>query len=456
MNARIHFNETNLPVADGIYLSEIIGALSYALDLTEGQPPGHCLRCCWIGMHMAAQLNLSEEERSDLYYTLLLKDAGCSSNAARLFELYGNDERAIKHDFKTVNEDSFLQLGAFVLRHANAGRSLSGWVSRIINLARHGNELANELVETRCERGADIARQLGFSERVAMSVQALDEHWDGHGRPIGLSGSQIPLGSRIALIAQVTDVFFSIGGKKAALHELQSRSGKWFDPELIAIFNLCAQDQHFWQGLAADDIQSQVMRLEPQATLLTIDESRLDTIAEAFAQVVDTKSPFTYGHSERVADYANKIALTLGVSDQSRQWLRRGALLHDIGKLGVSNAILDKPGALDPDEWVFVKNHAQYSEEILSRIGIFSKLAVIAAAHHERLDGTGYPRGLNENDLCLETRIITVCDIFDALSADRPYRGAMPTEQALGIMQKMVGSALDPTCFEALKLILSQ
>jgi HD-GYP domain-containing protein (c-di-GMP phosphodiesterase class II) len=149
--------------------------------------------------------------------------------------------------------------------------------------------------------------------------------------------------------------------------------------------------------------------------------------------------------------FADIIAAQLECSPAQRRWLKRAALLHDIGKLGVSNAILDKPDKLDADEWEAMKRHAAHSETILSRIAAFGDLAPIAGAHHERLDGKGYPRGLAGGQIARETRIITVADIFDALTADRPYRPAMPVSKALAVMDEMVGTAIDADCFAALR-----
>jgi HD-GYP domain-containing protein (c-di-GMP phosphodiesterase class II) len=150
------------------------------------------------------------------------------------------------------------------------------------------------------------------------------------------------------------------------------------------------------------------------------------------------------------------IASALELPEARRRWLKRGALLHDIGKLGVSNSILDKPGQLDREEWAEMRRHAQYTEEILSRIDAFSELAIVAGAHHERLDGAGYPRGLKADDIALETRIITIADIFDAITADRPYRGAIPIPTAMEMMGKTVGTAIDPHCYAALELALKR
>jgi putative nucleotidyltransferase with HDIG domain len=194
--------------------------------------------------------------------------------------------------------------------------------------------------------------------------------------------------------------------------------------------------------------------MEPGAGKVVVDDDYLDDIAAAFGEVVDSKSPYTSGHSERVARIADALAARLGLTAARRRWLRRGALLHDVGKLGVSNAILDKPGPLDDDEWACMRRHAAHTEAILGRIGAFAELSRVAGAHHERLDGTGYPRGLAGDQVALETRIITTADVFDAISADRPYRAAVPIPQTLAMMRATVGSALDPLCFEALEQIV--
>jgi HD-GYP domain-containing protein (c-di-GMP phosphodiesterase class II) len=208
--------------------------------------------------------------------------------------------------------------------------------------------------------------------------------------------------------------------------------------------------------LRSENLQAALYDLEPGQHLKIVDEDYLDDIAAAFAQVIDSKSPYTSGHSERVTLFTDLIAEQMELSDEKRRWLKRAALLHDIGKLGVSNSILDKRGTLDADEWAAMKMHAAYSETILSRIAAFAHLATIAGAHHERLDGKGYPRGLKGDEIALETRIITVADIMDALTAERPYRAAMPVTKAMAIMTDMVGTAIDADCFDALRRAMAR
>ena len=440
--------------ANGPRLGELLGSLSHALDMTEGQPAGHCMRSCWIGQQIGRAIGLNTAEMRDLYYATLLKDSGCSSNAARICQLFLTDDRSFKRDRKTVGL-SLPSLMNFVIRHTGVQAGLAERFRAIVNAVQNGGEIHRELTETRCSRGAQIARQLRFSEDVADAIQSLDEHWDGSGQPQGLAGKEIALYARIALLAQVVDVFHASAGPTATREEVARRSGRWFDPRLADAFAVLARDHEFWRQLASDDLELRVLEMEPARQQQPVDDDYLDDIATAFGQIVDAKSPFTAGHSSRVALVADQISQQLGLGADERRWLRRGALLHDVGKLGVSNQILDKPGKLDTREWAEVQRHALHTEQILGRISAFGVLARVAGAHHEKLDGTGYPRGLDARHIRLETRIITVADIFDALTADRPYRPAMPIAQALQIMRDSVGSAIDGDCFAALERALS-
>lgn len=436
-------------------LSELIAALSHALDITEGQPEGHCVRCCWIGMHIGRRIGLPDPRLWELYYTLLLKDLGCSSNAARICALYLTDDLQFKRDYKTVG-DRLPQVLRFVLSHTGLKAGLAERFRSVLTIVRKGGEIAQELIATRCSRGAEIARLLRFPDAVAAGIYSLDEHYNGQGKPAGLAGEAIPLNARIALLAQVVDVFHTADGAAAALAEVRERSGHWFDPALVRAFGAVAADPEFWAGLASPALDAAVLALEPASHVVPLDDDYLDDIAAAFGQVVDSKSPYTSGHSMRVALYTDLIGERLGLAPERRRWLRRGALLHDVGKLGVSNSVLDKPGKLDDEEWAAVKLHATYTETILSRIDAFAELARVSAAHHERLDGGGYPRGLKADDISLETRIITTADIFDAITAERPYRGAIPVPRTLEMMAEHVGTAIDARCFEALKAALAR
>jgi HD-GYP domain-containing protein (c-di-GMP phosphodiesterase class II) len=234
--------------------------------------------------------------------------------------------------------------------------------------------------------------------------------------------------------------------------EVGRRAGTWLDPELVRAFLAIAERPPFWAQLESSTVDVRVNAMAPDEAK-DIDEGYLDAIAAAFGRVIDAKSPFTAGHSIRVADLAVRLGDRLGVVPSRLRRLRRAALLHDVGKLGVSSAILEKPGKLDEAEWIAMRAHAAQTQAILGRIGAFSDMAPIAAAHHERLDGKGYPLGLDDRTIGVETRIITLSDVFDALTSDRPYRRAMPVERALAVMEADVGTAFDADGFAALRAI---
>ena len=435
-------------------LAGILGAFSYALDMTEGQPAGHSLRACWIGTALAQHVGITGAALSDIYYAVLLKDLGCSANAARVAQLFVGDDRALKHSFKLIGPTP-QDFGGFVMTEVGVG-ALDDIRSSAIDhlLANAPTEMA-AIMATRCTRGADIARTLRFSEDVAGAIAHLDEHWDGSGLPRGLAGEAIRIGGRIALLAQVADVFFTAHGAGAARAEVAARSGGWLDPALAEAFLGLSADPEFWEPLVAPNLESRLLALPPARADRSVDAIYLDDIVAAFGQVIDAKSPYTGGHSERVGAIADAVAAQIGLPPAARLRLRQAAMLHDIGKLGVSSRILEKPGRLDAQEWSAMQQHAAETGLILSRVAAMADMAMIAAAHHERLDGKGYPLGLDARSIGLETRIISVADFFDALTADRPYRAAMPLDAALGIMRKEVGGALDAACFAALERVLA-
>ncbi len=418
--------------------------------MTEGQPPGHCVRSCWIGIAIGREIGLPDAQLHDLYYALLLKDLGCSSNAARICELYLTDDLTFKKDFKFL-DGNLPQVLRFVLSHTGQNSRFADRFRSVINILQNGGSIAREMIETRCQRGAEIARQMRFSEAVAQGILDLDEHWDGGGKPTGRSGADISLFARIALLSQVVDVFQAGSGRGQAIAEVEERAGSWFDPDLVGAFLRVARDDAFWNVLTSDAIEEVVLAMEPGQQVAMADEDYLDEIAQAFARVIDAKSPYTSGHSERVAVFTDLIAEAMGMDPERRRWLKRAALLHDIGKLGVSNSVLDKPGKLDDVEWSSMRRHAAMSEEILCRIEAFADLSRVAGAHHERLDGKGYPNGLSGDQIDLETRIISTADVFDALTAERPYRAAMPVSRAFAILWEGADTSHDPTCIAALE-----
>ena len=287
---------------------------------------------------------------------------------------------------------------------------------------------------------------------MADGILDLDEHWDGGGQPLGLAGDAIPLYARIALLAQVVDVFHIANGREAAIAEVERRVGRLVRSRARRRLRARRRRDGLLGSAARRTTCSRRSSRSSRRTAARWSTRTISTTSPPPSRrSIDAKSPYTSGHSERVALFTDLIAEELGLDAERRRWLKRAALLHDIGKLGVCNAILDKPGKLDDDEWAAMQRTPRTAEAILSRIAAFSDLARIAGAHHERLDGKGYPRGISGEQIALETRIVTTADIFDALTADRPYRAAMPVSKAFGIMTDMIGTQIDPVCFGALR-----
>ncbi len=441
-----------------IPLREILSALSYALDLTEGAVPGHALRCCLYGLRIAGELGLPTEMCADLYYALLLKDVGCSSNSARTCLLIGGDDRQMKHDVKFLDWTR-PSVGAVqaLWRQALPQAGATERIGRILKLAAEQHRNNREMIELRCDRGASIARKIGLSARTAEAIQLLDEHWDGSGYPQRLRGAAIPMLARIMAVAQHLDVFGSETGPgrglDAAVKELEERSGRWFDPELVRLVSGLHRRGQLAQAVAVENLRATVVELEPEAGK-ALAAADIDLICEAFAEVVDAKSSFTYTHSVGVTHAAVGIAAEMGFRPERVRRMYRASLLHDVGKLSVPNTILDKQGKLTAEEFGIIKGHSRLTEEILGRISHFGVMAQIAGQHHEKLDGSGYPFGLTAGDLSLDSRILTVADIYGALSEERPYRKALETAQVIEIMKQDVPAKLDADCFEALVRVL--
>lgn len=428
--------------------------MSAALDITEGQPAGHAVRTALIGMRLAEVVGLEPAERSSLFYALLLKDAGCSTNASKTAALFGHDDQAVKHDRKLHNQHNALESFRHLTRNTRPGQSPIARGKQLMEIVRHGSEGSRALTALRCERGADIALLVGLDERTAGAIRALDEHWDGKGYPTGQAGEDIPVLGRILCLAQTVEVFHAAGGRVAALQVARDRRGTWFDPTLVDALLTLEHDAELWLELAVEDPEKQLAAYEPDDRVLRTDPAQLDRIAEAFAMIVDAKSPYTARHSHGVARIAADIARTLGFSATEIRDLRRAALLHDVGKLGVSNTILDKPGKLDQTEWAAMKRHPELTWRILSRVPAFRSIALDAAAHHERLDGGGYHLGLPADRLTQAARILAVADVAEALSAERPYRESLPADEVLRIMRPDAGVKIDAQAFAALEASL--
>jgi len=457
-----------------IDLPELISALSFALDMTEGAMPGHALRSCILGMRIGARVGLSQAQMSELYYALLLKDIGCSSHASHMDQIMRGEDEAAKAETRALVQaevwadiraevKASLDLAQTPKTHGSPISTLrSLWKPArteakaseiVLPLSTFPARRTRDVVRIHGDRGASILAKIGLGSATAEAVRALDEHWDGTGYPGRMRGEQIPLLARIAAIAQHLDVFASGKGPEHAMQVLRERSGRWFDPELVRIAGSLHRTRELWKDclsiLPEQDIRAAVLGLEPRENLY-LGPEQIDRVCEAFSDVTDAKSPFTVDHSMGVTDAALVISETLGLSPERTVFVRRAALLHDLGKLRIPNSILHKQGKLTVEEFLIVKEHPALTRKILGRIPAFREMALVAGSHHEKLDGTGYPNNLGASQLSLEARVIAVADVYAALSETRPYRESLELDQVTAIMRKEMPHKLDPEVFEAL------
>lgn len=418
-----------------VRLCDLVSALSYGLDLAEGQRRGHAMRSCLIGMRLGEALHLNPDTRAALYYALLLKDAGGSSTATALADLFGCDDHAIKQDLRVSEWTRRWAFARVAVRNAMPGRALRVRLWRALKIAADGPQGVREIVRTRGAHGAAVVGRLGVPEEAAEGICDLDEQWDGRGHPDGKRGEAISLLARIGLLAQTVDALHVSRDLDTAFRMVHRQRRTRFDPGLVDALWAWRDDREWWHGLLRDDLAKAIAAAEPRERIRYVDERGIDTLAEAFAEIIDAKTPFAHGNSGEIARLAGAIARKCGTGPATQRRIYRAALLHDIGNLGVSSRILTKTGPLSPDEHKAIERHTVYTWEILSRGGPLRDVASTAALHHERLDGSGYPNGLDHKRLDLPARILAVADVYVALINRRPYRPALPPEVALGLLR---------------------
>ena len=430
-----------------VSLSEVLAAMSRALDLTEGRMEGHTVRTCIIGMKIAGELDLSAFDKVALYGALLLKDSGVGG-VTRLHEVVA--EEAPEHKAPLIDLSALPQKTRDALHNATlAGRdAIKDRFSLLIG--RKSRRVSSlPIIQSRGERGERMALRMGFSTATADAIRCIDEYWDGSG-PDGKKAHEIPLFSRIILVAQTVDAFVTQRGVPLAMRMTRERSGQWFDPNLVRIVRNWREEADWWQSLMSPDATAAALAAEPQQHTRFVDDKGLDEVAKAFAEIIDSKSPFTFQHSTNVAKYARATAFELSFEKKEVRLLNRAALLHDVGKLGVSTDILNKNGPLTPEERADMQRHPLYTWEILKNVSAFAGFARTAALHHEKLDGSGYPWGVQGSDLDIPARILCVSDMYEALTANRPYRAGLTRDAALKIIQSEAGRLLCPLATEAL------
>jgi HD-GYP domain-containing protein (c-di-GMP phosphodiesterase class II) len=411
-----------------VRLAELVAALSLGIDLGFAQPMEHALRQCRVALRLAECAGLDEHERSTVYYTALLISVGCHGDAHEQAKWFGDDiaVKAIKYR---------VGLG---LRGAAAAMRMLGSGRKPLHRFRVGLEYLlsghREMdVGAHARLARTLAEHLGLPQPVLDALDAAYESWDGRGWPGDRAGVQIPRAARIAQIAELVEVAHRMGGVETAISRAREERGKRFDPALVDL--LSAHADEIFSGL--DDLRSWDAVIDAQPALSpSLDGDDFDSALLAIANFVDLKSPWWLGHSGNVAELAAGAGAELGLPASDVQTLRRAGLVHDFGRLGVSNAILDKRGALGAGEWERVRLQPYITERMLRSSAALAPLGAIAAQHCERIDGSGYPRGIAGAAISLHARIVACADAYQSMSEARPHRAALSAHDAANELRR--------------------
>ncbi len=430
---------------DRIRLAELVAALSLGIDLGFSQPMEHVLRQCLIALRLAERIGLDEQERATVYYTALLVNVGCHTDAHEQAKWFGDDiaAKANKYD----GELRSLRAAATAMRKLGSGNPMLHRFRIGLEFAVSGHKELTAMIEHHAEMARTLAEQLALPDEVADSLGGAYEAWDGRGWPGELSGAEIPVAARLATIAEYIEVANRVGGPAAAGELARKRSGKQFDPELAAIVR--DQGETILSGLDSVGTWDAVIDAEP-ALMVVLDGDQVDSALLAIANFVDLKSPYTLGHAAAVAELVAGAGEQLGLPPDEVRVLRRAGLVHDLGRLGVSNAIWDKAGPLGTGEWERVRLHPHLTERMLCQSPSLAPLGAIAVAHRERLDGSGYPRRLSAAAISRPARILGAADAYRAMCEPRPYRPARDADEAAAELRaEVTAGRLDGEAVEA-------
>jgi len=392
----------------------------------------HALRQCLIALRLAERVGLDERARSAVYFTSLLISVGCHADAHEQAKWFG-DDIAVKAN--KYEHGMGLRAAAASMRMLGAGKPPLHRFRLGLEFMISGHREMD--ITTHANLARTLAQHLGLPEEVLRGLGAAYEQWGGHGWPGERAGEDIPLVSRIAQVAEFVEVAHRMGGIEAATALARKQSGKHFDPALVKL--LCARAQEIFEGLDAVSTWNTVIDAEP-ALAVVIAGEELDGALRAIANFVDLKSPYSLGHSVGVAELAAAAGSIAGLPAQDIETLRRAALVHGFGRLGISNAIWDKPGPLGPGEWERVRMQPYFTERMLHQSPALAPLGAIAVQHRERLDGSGYPRGIGGGALSVSARILGAADAYQAMREPRPHRAARSADEAAKILGAEVRS----------------
>lgn len=374
-------------------LNELLYAVSKALDFVEqellGITSNHGKRVAFLSGRICRAMGMNEADMFDI--------AGC----------------AMLHD------------SALTRYMLDAG---PGDIARLENFKSH------------CAIGEKNARAFPFVGDTAGVVLYHHEDWDGSGF-YRLRGEEIPLKAIILRLADNMDLDLRMGdGRKSLPDEMRAHarefSGSRYSPQTVEV--LCdIASQELVELMRHENIVDSLKNDVPSVRVNLSTEQMLK-ICGLFASIVDAKSPYTKNHSTGIAQKASLMADYYKLEDEHKNKVIIAAYMHDMGKLGTPRSILEKPGPLTPEEFDSMRLHAAMSEELLETVGGMEDITAWCANHHEKLNGSGYPHGCTGPEISFESRLIACCDIYQALTEDRPYRAGMDHDESMAILRQMV------------------
>jgi HD-GYP domain-containing protein (c-di-GMP phosphodiesterase class II) len=434
----------NQTKADGVRLAELVAALSLGIDLGFNQPMEHVLRQCLIALRLGERIGLDDPARAIVYYTALLINVGCHTDAHEQAKWFGDDI-----DVKREKYEHGIGLRGTVagMSHLGAGHPPLHRFRVSIEFLISGHREMDNTIAMHAKLAQMFARQLGLPEAVSVAVGAGYEQWNGRGWPGRLRGERVPVAARLAHVAEYVEVAQRVGGNAAAVALARKQSGKQFDPSLAALVRDRPDD--LFANLGAVSTWDAVIAAEP-ALAVVLTEDEFDAALLAVANFVDLKSPYMLGHARAAAELAEAAGAKLALPADELIALRRAALVGGFGRLGVSNAIWDKPKPLGAGEWERVRMHPYITERMLHQSRSLAPLGAIAVQLRERLDGSGYPRGLAGNAISMLARVLGAADAYQAMREPRPHRAARSADEAASLLRAEVrANKLDGSAVEA-------
>ena len=418
-----------------VRLAELVAALSLGIDLGFGQPMEHILRQCLIALRLAERAGLDEEQRAVVYYTALLLNVGCHTDAHEQAKWFGDDLAA--KATKYTRKMSSVGGAAATIRLIGSGSPPLHRFRIGLEFAVSGHRDVDGMMEHHAAMARALGEQLGLPRAVLAALGAAYEQWDGRGWPSGLSGEGIPVASRIAQLGEFVEVAHRVGGVAAAKDLARDRAGRQFDPALARLIDV--DGELILADLDDTDTWRAVVAAEPALAVMLTGE-RFDATLAAIANFVDLKSPYFLGHSAGVAALSAEAGARLGLTGDETRTLWRAGLVHDLGRLGVSNAIWDKRRPLGGGEWERVWLQPYLTERMLKQSDALAPLGAIAVQHRERLDGSGHPHGLSGAAISRPARVLGAADAYQAMREPRPHRPALAAGPAATLLRSEVRS----------------